>query len=768
MPRITPIPTTRVSDSFAMQRQLTQLQNDQTELLKIQTQISTGKRILAPSEDAPAALRAISLQRLLEQKAQVKTNLQTNQSFLSATDVALSRVSNLLNETRGSAQAVSSTVATQQQRETAAQAVDRALVQLVDTGNQRFRDRSLFAGSKTGAQPFELVNGRVIYHGNEKELQSFSDIDILFETNIPGSRVFGALSEPVRGTADLNPTLSFDTALAAFDAGNGLKLGSLRISDGTNGVNVDLSSAHDFGDVKALLEANPPLGRTVTVDLTHNALTISLDSGGGGNLFIDEVGEGTIAADLGLLNNSALGTGPLTGRDLNPGLTSTTALDSLLGSYAKATANTVGANNALLIAAKQRGPALNGYTLNFIDSGAVTVGGETVAFDAGTNTFTVDLDSGNTTANDVLTALNNTAAFNVNFSAALGEDGAANDGTGFIDLTATGVTAGGTGTEFDQNSGLNISNDGQTYTLDFDAAETVEDLLNIINGSAANVVAAINAAGTGIDVRSRLSGVDFQIGENGGVTAAQLGLKTFQGTTKLADLNHGLGVHTNASGDDFQITRRDGTILTFNVDGLNTVDDVVNLINNHPGNQLPAARVTAQFDANGQGIELIDNSPGAGSLQVTKVAGSQAASDLGLIPIGQDNNYISGGGATVTLTGRDVNPQEVESIFTALIRLREALRGNDSVEIERSFTAIDNGNEQLSFVRAEIGARQQGLDVLQARLEDEEIELQSALSSEVDIDLAAAISNLTARQAALEASLKVMASLNNLTLLDFL
>ncbi len=119
MPRITPIPTTRVSDSFAQQRLLTQLQYDQTQLLKVQQQISTGQRISSPSEDAPAALRAISLQRLLEQKTQVKTNLATNQTFLGATDVSLNRIAALLNDARGSAQAVSTTVATDEQRESA-------------------------------------------------------------------------------------------------------------------------------------------------------------------------------------------------------------------------------------------------------------------------------------------------------------------------------------------------------------------------------------------------------------------------------------------------------------------------------------------------------------------------------------------------------------------------------------------------------------------------------------------------------------------------
>tara|TARA_B100000809_G_C15110086_1_gene520249 strand:- start:1212 stop:1373 length:162 start_codon:yes stop_codon:yes gene_type:complete len=53
-------------------------------------------------------------------------------------------------------------------------------------------------------------------------------------------------------------------------------------------------------------------------------------------------------------------------------------------------------------------------------------------------------------------------------------------------------------------------------------------------------------------------------------------------------------------------------------------------------------------------------------------------------------------------------------------------------------------------------------------LEDELIELQAALSEEIDVDLVEAISSLTARQAAFEASLRVIGQIFRLSLLDFL
>jgi flagellin-like hook-associated protein FlgL len=446
------------------------------------------------------------------------------------------------------------------------------------------------------------------------------------------------------------------------------------------------------------------------------------------------------------------------------------------------------------------------------------------------------------------------------------------------------TTAQGSGVEFDQTSGLQILNGDVVHTIDLSAAVTVEDLLNTLNGSEADVLAQINADGRTISIRSRLSGADFAIAENGGATATHLGLRSFTAATKLADLNHGLGIHPNETGDDFIIRRKDGVELRFDLSPATSpptsVGDVINLINTHASNLDPATRVVARLAIDGNGIELVDDGLGTGELTVLKVNNSQAAEDLGLIPVGDSSvtpaagasatatlvqpganndilftanatgtqrngvqivfnvvNYagiddaaasfnagtntltidydpltttantiinrvnaepadvftatldatadpgntglgliglpdppdlITAGGTSQVLTGRDTNPQEVKGVFNSLIRLRSALRANDEVQTDRAVALVDIDLINVNFVRAEIGARQQTVDVLQTRLEDETINLESALADEIEVDFATAISNLVTRQAAMQASLQMTAQLSRLTLLDFL
>jgi flagellar hook-associated protein 3 FlgL len=341
--------------------------------------------------------------------------------------------------------------------------------------------------------------------------------------------------------------------------------------------------------------------------------------------------------------------------------------------------------------------------------------------------------------------------------------------TRLTDLLGSG--GGGGGIQPDVTSGLQIAQGGRIHTIDLSDAVTVEDLLNLLNASEANVEAAINGDANGIDIRSRLSGADFAIGENGGSTATQLGLRTFTLQTRLEDLNFGRGVEdyqgSDSGGADFTITRSDGVSFDIDMAGAETIGDLLERINSHPDNLAVGTPLVAQLAAFGNGIELVDQSGGAGDLVVAVKALSTAAVDLGLVPEGEESARVSGSG-TKRLTGADVDPQETDGVFTALLRLERALEANDLFGIQRAVEMLDRRATAINFSRAELGAKQMALDILQIRTENEEVELRSALSVEHDADIVEVISDLTARQLALQASLQSTARIYGLTLLDYL
>jgi flagellin-like hook-associated protein FlgL len=428
-----------------------------------------------------------------------------------------------------------------------------------------------------------------------------------------------------------------------------------------------------------------------------------------------------------------------------------------------------------------------------------------------------------------------------------------------VGLTPTvAPTAGGAGTTLDQTSGLRIVNGGESHVVTFENAETLEDLINTLNASDAQVIAEINAAGTGISIRSKLSGTDFQIGENGGDTATQLGVRTYGTETRLSELNYNVGVPTGegfklpaVSGTDFTITDKLGNTFAVDFAGEESLDDVVTAINTATG-----GNVTASLTPPGNVLQLVDTTGGTDNLVITQAPGSLAGQYLGLVPdgvatasiagntlTGDDARYtdftITAGGqdfgidlsgaktigevidainavavgftaglsstgngiilagsgpitvtsngesqtaellglipkgqtsatATGTLTSTDQNFLENKSVFNTLVRLRDALTANDINALERALEDINSDIDRVTFARAEVGATAKGLELSQTSLEDEQIQLKAALSKEIDVDLVQAISELTARQIAMQANLQVTANILQLSLLDFI
>lgn len=887
MSRIVPIPTTRVGDFFVRQRMVRQVQSDQLDLFRLQSQVSTGRRIILPSEDAPAALRAISLQRALQRKDQVGTNLQGTISVLTEADASLNSVSGVLSEVRAQAIGVADTISTDEQRQAIINIVDRALADLVKTGNSSYVGRYLFSGSRTNTLPFDFNGDFVEYRGNEKNLRSFVDLGQLFETNIPGTDVFGGLSAEIRGTADLNPHLTFDTLLNSVNNGQGIgSNAAITVSVNNGGTTtssiVDLSGAVTIGDVARLIENHPPAGTNIKVDINGNSgLTITTNVG---SVRVSEVAAGRTAKELGIFNTA--NTAPsLGGADLNPAMLKTTRLDQLLGTKAQGRVESVGANNDLILTSAANGAAFNGTTVEYIAGGVA--GNESVTYDQPSNTLTVQIQNGVSTANQIAAAINAAAAAGDSpFTAEVDYRDASTftqTGSGPVSIAAfAGVTSDGSGEALDTESGIVLTNGGKAVTLDISGAETVEDLLNQINSADVGLLADINAAKNGIDVRSVLSGADFTIGENSGTTASQLGIRTFTSDTRLDALNRGIGIPTNdlvddqlaPFVDDLQIVARDGAALAINLTGAATLDDVVDLINNDPNNNTGGTAVLAQLTPDGQGIELVDSSGpitgdltvlnsqaaeylgflsagqpqiadntadasgdyslssyrhsqeddllivardgtelwvdltgattiqdvidrvnshprnnagttavearlatsgngielvdasvGAGTLEVQSAELSQAAEFLGFIPNG---TVTTDGSGNAVLQSEDRHTLEVDSVFNTLIRLRRALESNDVPEIGRAIDRLDVDLNRVNFARAEIGSRLQSLDVVQTRLEDENVQLRRALSDQIDVDLVEAISNLTARQYALQASLQTTASILSLSILDYI
>ncbi len=328
------------------------------------------------------------------------------------------------------------------------------------------------------------------------------------------------------------------------------------------------------------------------------------------------------------------------------------------------------------------------------------------------------------------------------------------------------------------NDGIRIEQNGKTYNILLGTAVTIEDLTNLINGSGAAVRADITPDGRNLRIRSTQSGANFSIGENTGNLAERLGLRTFHEQLRLDQLNFGQGIHAT-DGPDLSIQRNDGSEFTIDLVGTTTVQDALDRINNHVSNQDPATKITASLNTVGNGITLasavyVPNPLGPpltttpGPIRVRNAGGSQAAFGLGLVPKGSLEVEASLVGTTYTVVGNDPNPQEVKGVFNSLIRLREAISAKDTSAIARAVELVDADLSRLSLSRGSLGVQQQRIDDLKSLQEDNQVQLKADESQNFDADLAKTITELQARQASYEASLKLLGNASQLSLFNYL
>lgn len=334
------------------------------------------------------------------------------------------------------------------------------------------------------------------------------------------------------------------------------------------------------------------------------------------------------------------------------------------------------------------------------------------------------------------------------------------------------------GAGYSSSDSFRIEQNGKTYDIAIGTARTIEDLTNKINQSGASVRADLTPDGRSLRIRSIESGSDFSISENGGTLAAQLGVRTFTGQTRLSQLNFGIGV-PQVEGPDFTLKRNDGSSFAVDINGAVTVQDVIDRINAHPDNQTARTKITASINTVGNGLTLSSPeyvvAPGdppltttPGPIQISHTGGSETGWALGLVPKGSSESSATLVSGEYRLIGKDPNPQEVKGIFNSLLRLRDAIEANNPSATARAVELLDGDLSRLSLSRGDLGVQQQRIDNLINFQEETKIELKADESRNFDADLTATISDLTARQVAYEASLKLLANASQMSLFNYL
>ncbi len=325
---VTPVNLARISFNLRAFNLQEALRANQTSLYSVQNQLSTGLRFLRPSEDPLSASKTVSLDGYIDQLSEVQNNLSNVNACLLETESAMQEAVDLVREAYTVSLETVDDTHSAEEREALAVVVNSLLDQLVSVGNRKYLNTYLFAGQGADA-PFSFDFDGVYYTGDDQRRTTVVDTDMSTDYfTATGTEFFQAASTRVRGAVDLNPALNAETLITDLrgTSGEGVTLGRIQVTAGTETTTIDLSGAATVGDLVDRLNAEMPTGLSASVGTT--GITIVQTTLPPTTVAISDISGGQTARDLGL--NVSFAVVAQAGGDLDPKLTLRTEIDDLL------------------------------------------------------------------------------------------------------------------------------------------------------------------------------------------------------------------------------------------------------------------------------------------------------------------------------------------------------------------------------------------------------------------------------------------------------
>jgi flagellar hook-associated protein 3 FlgL len=195
----------RISTAQLHEQGLLSMLDRQTELARTQQQLSTGKRILSPSDDVLGTTQSLALQQVIDTHEQFGENAVAAENRLEREEIAITQVVDMLQRTRELAIQANSGSTGAQGRASIAVEIREQLDAIMGIANTVDANGDyLFAGNNVGTVPFTAVEnpaGSGLYDFNYTGDQGQRSIQIGSTRQIPvgdpGDDVF--VNVPITG-----------------------------------------------------------------------------------------------------------------------------------------------------------------------------------------------------------------------------------------------------------------------------------------------------------------------------------------------------------------------------------------------------------------------------------------------------------------------------------------------------------------------------------------------------------------------------------------
>jgi flagellar hook-associated protein 3 FlgL len=206
--------TMRVTNSMLTSTMLTDLNRSLERLQRSQSELASGRAIMAPSDDPAGASSAMLIRNQLRQSDQYVRAQSDAQSWLGTADSVLVNGLDLLGRVKELAVRAANTGSNDAtSRSALAAEVGQIRGELIALANTKYMGRSIFNGTADGL----AYDDAGVYQGDDAPVVRDIAPGVSVQVNVTGTEVFG---DPTAAGGDLFAVLErMQTAIAAGDTG---------------------------------------------------------------------------------------------------------------------------------------------------------------------------------------------------------------------------------------------------------------------------------------------------------------------------------------------------------------------------------------------------------------------------------------------------------------------------------------------------------------------------------------------------------------------
>lgn len=250
----------RITNNMLVNNMMYNMGNNLERLDRVQRQLSTGKKIGAPSDDPIVASRALKMRTDVAEIEQYQKNVDDANSWMEITESTLTNMGDILHRARELAvQGANGSLSPEDTQKVAAE-VKQLREQVIQMANTTYGGRYIFSGFKTDEPLVDsagLYNIRVEYLApNREDIKYEIGIGDKININVLGSELLGGIGDAGTAPKMIEDLDNFITALNNNDP-SGIRNAIDRVDENIDNV---LMIRSDIG------------ARTNRLELTKNRL----------------------------------------------------------------------------------------------------------------------------------------------------------------------------------------------------------------------------------------------------------------------------------------------------------------------------------------------------------------------------------------------------------------------------------------------------------------------------------------------------------------